>query len=349
MPDTLPPLPPADPLIGHVLDNKYELVKLLGSGGMGSVYRARRLSFEAPDVAIKILHQQIVDPDTRTRFKREASAAANLSHPNIVIIHDFVEGKDAQSLGYIVMELLEGTPLSEILKDEKQLEPQRATSLMCDVCEGVNFAHLQGVIHRDLKPHNIVVLPAGYGRRNETVKIVDFGLAKLRPGEGTAPADSLTPRGAIMGTPLYMSPEACQGEKLDARSDIYSLGATMYHMLAGQPPFIANNALQLQWKHVHDQPPPLPGDGPTLRALEVVIKRALEKKPDRRQQDALMFADELRKALQPTLGEPRQNEFAIEPDEVGATLVEQSKRVFLKKSPGHAINNLIRYVVTVSS
>lgn len=287
---------PFDPFINLVLDNKYELLALLGRGGMGSVYRARRTRFESEDVAIKVLHQTVTDAETRKRFQREASAAAKLSrHPNIVVIMDFEEGKGDQPLAYIVMELLEGDPLSEILKKEHQLEPVRAISLMSDICDGVNFAHQQGVTHRDLKPQNIVILPARAGRKGETVKIVDFGLAKIRPTDSLT--DSLTPAGTRLGTPLYMSPEACRGEKLDARSDIYSLGATMYHMLSGRPPFMAGSILQLQWQHVNEKPPSLPNNGKMPAGLDIVVMRALEKDPEKRPQDAATFAHELQQAM----------------------------------------------------
>ena len=299
---TLPALPPSgplmDPLIDMVLDGKYQLTQLIGRGGMGSVYRARRLRFEGTDVAIKVLHKQVIDEDTRRRFRREATAAARLSmHPNIVTIHDFEDGKNDQSLAYIVMELLEGKALNEILRQETRIEPTRAVALMSETCDGVQFAHEQNVIHRDLKPHNIVVLPLGSGGRSETVKLVDFGLAKLRSTQLSSLSESLTPAGTRLGTPVYMSPEACRGESLDARSDIYSLGATMYHMLTGRPPFFAESFLELQWKHVNEKPPSLQINGGKLLALENVIMQALEKDPDKRQQDARSFGTQLRDAL----------------------------------------------------
>jgi len=334
---TLPALtssaPIVDPLIEMVLDNKYQLTKLLGRGGMGSVYRARRLRFEGSDVAIKVLHKQVLDNDTRRRFRREASAAAQLSmHPNIVTIHDFEDGKDADSLAYIVMELLEGKALNVILREETRIEPSRAVALMFETCEGVQFAHEQNVIHRDLKPHNIVVLPLASGGRSETVKIVDFGLAKLRSTQMSTLSESLTPAGTRMGTPLYMSPEACRGEPLDARSDIYSLGATMYHMLSGRPPFFAESILELQWKHVNEQPPSLPVNGMPLLALQNVIMQALEKEPAKRQQDARSFGMQLINALNnpgpvplPEPSKPTLGEYSFEVARIGPSgdVIEQ--------------------------
>jgi len=295
------PISMSDSLINRVLDQKYKLLELLGSGSYGRVYRARRLNYES-DVAIKILHTYLLDPDVRKRFYREAKATFKLSkHENIVRMVDFVDGAANQSLVYIVMELLEGKPLNMILRDERLIEPRRAVSLMCDVCDGVGFAHSQEVIHRDLKPHNIVVLPAGSGRKSETVKIVDFGLAKLRRTELSLADASITLIGMMFGTPLYMSPEAWRGGSVDARSDIYSLGATMYHMLSGRPPFQGNNLPDLQRRHEEENPPPLAGDETLgLKPLERVVMRALEKDPDKRQQTAREFAEELQAALEVT-------------------------------------------------
>jgi formylglycine-generating enzyme required for sulfatase activity/tRNA A-37 threonylcarbamoyl transferase component Bud32 len=335
---TLPASVPAafnDSLINLVLDDKYQLVKFLGKGAMGGVYRARRLKFGGSDVAIKILHSDIVDhPGMRKRFEREATAAATLSeHSNIVTIIDFEPGEADKSLAYIVMELLEGKALSDILKEETTIGLDRAVSLMCDVCDAVNFAHDKGVVHRDLKPANIVVLPMGSGRKGETVKIVDFGLAKLRPTQMPSMLDSLTPIGMMLGTPWYMPPEAYRGEQLDARSDIYSLGATIYHMLSGRPPFMAVTIPELQYKHLNEKPPSLLSDGRLPLALEQVIMQALEKDPDKRPQKAITFAEELRTALQspvprPSVIMPALSEFTFEVARVESSgkVIERTKR-----------------------
>jgi formylglycine-generating enzyme required for sulfatase activity len=286
-------------MIHFLLDGKYELLELLGRGGMGSVYRARHLLME-DDVAVKILKvEDFANDDARRRFRREAAATRRLKHENIVIIHDFAEPSSNDVPAYIVMELLRGTPLSKILVDETRLETTRAISLMSDICKGVSFAHKNGVIHRDLKPANILVLPVG--DNNETVKIVDFGIAKIFDANklwDVTVTEGLTQGPTVMGTFPYMSPEACRGEKLDERSDIYSLGATMYHMIAGKPAFMARSPSELQWKHEHEEPPSLRTDGSVPAKLEKVILRAMERKPENRPKDASIFAQELQSVLE---------------------------------------------------
>jgi len=225
-----------DPLIGRVLDSKYELLALIGEGGIGAVYRARRLHI-GDQVAVKVLHPQyVIEEVSLERFRREARATAQLHHPNVVTIHDFGEahGKDAPA--YIVMEFVAGESLRAILKREGRLPLERALWLMRDICAGVGVAHRHNIVHRDLKPDNIIVLPPVSEGEREMAKVVDFGLAKLRD---LAAGESLTQTGAVVGTPYYMSPEQCRGEALDARADVYSLGAMLYEMLAGIPPFTA--------------------------------------------------------------------------------------------------------------
>ncbi len=279
---------------GRVLDGKYELLARLGEGGMGTVYRARRLHI-GDEVAVKVLHPKYVsDADAVERFRREARSAAIIRHANVVTIHDFGEARASGAPAYLVMELVRGTSLRELLRREGRLAPARAVSLMRDICAGVGVAHREGVVHRDLKPDNVIVVPpAGEGER-ETAKVVDFGLAKLRD---MALGPSLTQTGAVMGTPSYMSPEQCRGEEMDARADVYALGAMLYEMLAGGPPFRSNTLAGLITKHLHEEPPALPeGSGPP--ALEAACRRALAKNPDERQPDANALSRELRAALE---------------------------------------------------
>jgi serine/threonine protein kinase len=288
-----------DPLIGHLLDGKYQLVSRLGQGGMGTVYRARRIHI-GDEVAVKVLHTRYVaEEEAIERFRREARAAAQLRHPNVVVIYDYGEAPDAGVLGYIVMELVEGKPLGDILEQEGRLKPDRAIALMRQICAGVGAAHKRNIVHRDLKPDNIVVLPAD-GHDDETLKVVDFGLAKLRDQLGLD-AKSLTQTGMIIGTPNYMSPEQCRGDELDSRADVYSLGAILFEMLAGEKPFSAPSAAAVIVKHLMDPPPALPNENELPPALTAVCRRALSKNSSDRQADASELSREIGEAaIQPT-------------------------------------------------
>jgi serine/threonine-protein kinase len=302
-----PTLAVGDSLVGRVLDGKYEIVAPLGAGGMGMVYRARRVLI-GDEVAVKVLHAKFVNDETLVeRFRREARAAAQLHHPNVVTIHDYGEARGADGFAYIVMELVRGESLRDLLRREGRLEFRRAISLMRDVCAGVAAAHRRQIVHRDIKPDNIIVTPADEDSPSERVKVVDFGIAKLRDmaSEGT-----LTEVGALVGTLFYMSPEQCKGEPLDARADVYSLGAMLYEVLAGAPPFNAQSLPGLILKHVNEPPPPLPADLRVPPALRSAITRALAKDPDERQRDASEFARDIQAALLPaatTTTEARQS------------------------------------------
>ncbi|HYG11619.1 MAG TPA: serine/threonine-protein kinase [Pyrinomonadaceae bacterium] len=287
-------LSPPDPLLGHTLDSKYELVARLGEGGMGAVYRARRVHI-GDEVAVKVLHQSFVaDGDAVERFRREARAAAMLRHPNVVTIHDFGEARGESAPAYIVMELVEGVSLRVLLRSVGKLAPARAVALMQDICAGVGAAHRRQIVHRDLKPDNIIILPPDAEGERETAKVVDFGIAKLRDH---AALPTLTQAGTLIGTPYYMSPEQCRGDALDARSDVYSLGAVLYEMLAGAPPFTATTITGVVTKHLTEPPPPFaPGAG-VPRVLESVCLRALSKEVNARQPDATTFGRELQAAL----------------------------------------------------
>lgn len=286
-----------DPLVGRVLDSKYELGARLGEGGMGAVYRARRLHI-GDEVAVKVLHQQFVRQSGGVeRFRREARSAALIRHANVVAIHDFSEAGGEDASAYIVMELVRGTSLRDLLRQEGKLDPERAVALMRDICAGVGVAHRQGIVHRDLKPDNVIVVPPDVEGEPEMAKVLDFGLAKLRDGSAEL---SLTQTGAVMGTPYYMSPEQWRGESLDARSDVYSLGAMLYEMLTASPPFDSISAAGLMVKHLNEAPPSLEPNLQISPALETVCRRALSKTPQERQADAAVLSRELQAALATT-------------------------------------------------
>lgn len=292
--ETVPYLHSEDPLLGRILDSKYELVERLGEGAMGAVYRAHRRHI-GDDVAVKLLHPDLLlDEQAVERFRREARSAAMINHPNVVSIHDFSDGRVAGEPAYIVMELVKGESLRSRLRRAGRMTAPQAVALMRDICAGVGIAHRQGLLHRDLKPDNVIVQPALHEGESETAKVVDFGLAKLRDSTG---ASALTQTGTVIGTLYYMSPEQCSGEELDARADVYSLGAMFFETLTGAPPFQANNFVGLIAKHLHEQPPPFPESLRIPAALAAVCYRALSKNKDHRQPDALAFSRELQAAV----------------------------------------------------
>ena len=276
-----------DPLIGHVIDGKYELQAKLGQGGMSVVYRARRVHI-GDDVAVKILTGKFVKDDAALeRFRREARAAAMLRHPSVITIHDFGETDDEHAPAFIVMEFVRGTPLSELLKTEHLFSVARGVRLMRGICAGVGAAHRQGVVHRDLKPENILVVAPDDDFELESVRVVDFGLAKLLADAGAATT------GSVVGTPYYMSPEQCLGEPLDARSDVYSLGVMFYEMLSGKRPFTAETVSGVISRHLSEPPPPLDSALEIPRRVSMAIMHALAKDPDDRPQTATELARQM--------------------------------------------------------
>src|SRR5689334_17533312 len=276
-----------DPLIGHKIDRKYELLARLGEGGMSVVYRARRVHI-GDDVAVKILTGKFVKDDAAlARFRREARAAAMLRHPNVITIHDFGETEDVHAPAYIVMEFIRGTPLRELLHSEDHFSVERGLRLMRGICAGVGSAHRQGVVHRDLKPENILVVAPDDDFELESVRVVDFGLAKLLADAGA------TSSGAVVGTPFYMSPEQCLGEPLDTRSDVYSLGAMFYEMLSGKQPFEATTVSGVINRHLNEPPPPFAESLRIPRRISMGIMHALAKDPDGRPQTATELARQM--------------------------------------------------------
>ncbi len=238
----------------RIFSERYELNHLIARGGMAEVYRAHDRLLDRP-VALKVLFPELsVDRSFVERFRREAQAAANLSHPNIVPVFDW--GEDTGTY-FIVMEFIDGRPLSAILKSSGPLSSDRTADIGAHVAAALGYAHKHGVIHRDVKPGNVLITDEGQ------VKVTDFGIARAINTE-----ESLTQTGAVMGTATYFSPEQAEGMGVDSRSDIYSLGVVLFEMATGRPPFLGDTPVAVASKHVRDHPPAPraePGHPPDLR------------------------------------------------------------------------------------
>lgn len=276
--------PQVDSLIGTKLDDRYEILSAIASGGMGVVYLGKHILMDKV-VAIKMLNSAFSnEPNAYARFQNEAKIACQLSHPNIVTVHDF--GIVGEKM-YLVMDFVEGRTLGELLDEKTYLPVQRVISMGLQICDALQYAHEQGLIHRDLKAENIMISPAKDG--NDQIKILDFGLAKFF-GEGKQ--QQLSASGFMMGTAYYMSPEQCRGKKADVRSEVYSLACVLYEALAGVPPLVGENVLETVQKHIDESPIPVSQVRPELgisHDIETIITRGLKKDPDERFQSAAEF------------------------------------------------------------
>lgn len=269
---------------GSTLDERYQIISLLGKGGMSVVYKARHLLLDRLVAVKMLLKGSVASHESLQRFQYEAKAISQLQHTNIIQVYAF----NASDVGvYLVMDYLEGISLDEVLREEKRVPIERALPIFKQAAAALEHAHAHGIVHRDLKPSNIMLVQDSEAKKEDVVKLVDFGIAKLMPHEGEQ-VQQLTRAGAVFGTPAYMSPEQCTGQPLDARSDIYSFGSVMFEIMVGQPPLEGETPLATMYLQLKEKPPLLseamPGQEVSID-LERIIDKCLEKDPDNRFQN----------------------------------------------------------------
>ena len=323
---------PADRLLGKSIDGRFLITEKIGVGGMGTVYKAQQKSIGRA-VAVKVLNKDLAhDKEAVQRFFLEARAASLLSNAHTITIHDF--GQDGENQLYIAMELLDGQPLSDIMKEQWPFDLPFIIEIIKQICDSLGEAHKKGIIHRDLKPANICLCDVG--EEENFVKVLDFGIAKLV--ESTT-QNNLTRTGAIMGTPIYMSPEQARGDVVDNRTDFYSLGIILYEMLSGRPPFNASTPHKLLMCHIEEPPPALSEVNPSAKVppdLEMVVRRMLEKKPEERYQTAAELKADLDLVLEklkdegltPIWRPVRSDTASYGPEKPTSVLSDDEQRVF---------------------
>ena len=268
-------------MVGKIIDGRYEILSVIGQGGMGIVYLANHLLLQQQVVLKMLRYGAASDEQAPVRFQREARAICSLKHANIVQVSAFCVTEDQAC--YLVMELIKGLSLAEMIKPDAPLPVDTAIDLFAQLADALGYAHAQGLIHRDVKPSNVLVVSES---GKSTAKLIDFGLAKFLPGFGKD-IQKLTQTGEVFGSPCYMSPEQCMGQKLDARSDIYSLGCLMYETITGQPVFLEETAAMTMFKHVEGKPTSMlercdRNDIP-LKLDEIVLKTLKKNSGDRLQ------------------------------------------------------------------
>ena len=273
----------------QVLGERYEIGGVLGRGGMAEVHRGRDLRL-GREVAVKVLRHDLArDPSFQVRFRREAQASASLNHPAIVAVYD--TGEDRTATGatpYIVMEYVEGETLRDVLRREGHLTPERAMALSADICGALDFSHRNGIVHRDVKPGNVMITPQG------TVKVMDFGIARAVSDS----AATMTSTAAVIGTAQYLSPEQARGEGVDARSDVYSMGCMLFELVTGAPPFTGDSPVAVAYQHVREDPRLPSSINPGIPPeLDAIVLKAMSKNPANRYQSAAEMRNDLLRAL----------------------------------------------------
>lgn len=285
-------IPCAELSPGSTFMDKYEVIMSLGRGSTGIIYKARHFYLNRL-VAVKVLHPQlIVDAESVARFKREAQAISSLNHPNIVSVHDF--GITPDGLPYLVMDYSGGETLMSRIGARDHLTPEEILPIFIQACDALAHAHSRGVIHRDVKPNNMMIVEDDSGK--ESLRLVDFGIAKMPKGGA---AMEITQNNDVLGSPLYMSPEQCMGARLDTRTDIFSLGCVMYTAFMGREPFMGDNILDTMYRRTVENPTPFCEMRPDIRMpqsllLEAIVFRAMERNIDERYQTM----DELKQDLE---------------------------------------------------
>jgi len=296
---------------GTLIAGRYEILEHIATGGMASVFKTWDHRVERM-VAMKVL-RSLDKNDLRAveRFRREARAAAALTHPNAVTIYDFVEEMGQY---FLVMEYIHGPTLKQLIAQRRQLQPREVLEIAAQVCAVLQVAHAQGFIHRDIKPQNIMLarttaaVGTGIGGGSVLVKLTDFGIVRVVEDQG------LTNSGIVLGTADYLSPEQARGEKLTASSDLYSLGVVMFEMLAGRPPFIGPTAVSIAMQHASVVPPPLRQFNVTVPpAVEQIVQRALEKEPENRYGSAAEMQQALRNCARELSLAARQTPVPVPP------------------------------------
>ncbi len=287
---TLRGVTPASSLVGQVIADRYHVMKKLGEGGMGQVYLAEHVKMGRKS-AIKVMSPAMMhDPDAIARFNREAGNASKITHPNVCAVYDF--GETPEGLIYLAMEFVEGEPLTGLLEREGALPLPRATAIFKQTADALQAAHDLGIVHRDLKPDNIMLARGRDG--TDVVKVVDFGIAKAVGGDESG--QKVTKTGLVVGTPEFMSPEQLSGDKLDGKSDLYSLALVFFRMLTGHLPFQADTVQETMIKRLTDEPKKLAEVRPDLHfpsGLQPVLDAALTRTPGERYQTVAKFADDV--------------------------------------------------------
>src|SRR6266700_2952012 len=273
----------------RLLGGRYELDGVVGRGGMAEVYRARDIRLDRI-VAVKTLREDLARDQTfQARFRREAQSAASLNHPSIVAVYDTGEDTDGSHIPYIVMEYVDGRTLRDLLREDRRLLPERALEITDGVLRALDYSHRNGIVHRDIKPANVMLT------RHGDVKVMDFGIARALSDSQV----TMTQTAQVIGTAQYLSPEQARGERVDARSDLYSTGCLLYELLTGRPPFLGDSPVAIAYQHVRENPvPPSRVDPEVPQWADAIVLRAMAKDPRARYQSAAEMRQDIQRALQ---------------------------------------------------